>query len=392
VGSGTHGMIGASYIVPPMFVEAGYTFAMAEKFKRALTKPIMIAGRVNQPQDAELAIANNQTDMVGLVRALIADPEFVSKTEAGALDDIRACIACNQACIGHRHAGYGVSCIQYPETGREAEYGLKKRALSPRKVLVVGGGPGGMKAAAVAAERGHDVTLCEKAPMLGGQAVLAQNLPGRAEFGGIITNLKREMERHGVQLQLNTTVGDAFVKQFQPEAVVVATGAKPQQSDWDIDPGAQVVDAWDVISGEAQTGSSVVIYDWRCDWVGLGVAELLAQNGCSVKLCVNGEMAGQALQSFVRQHWAGRLHSLGVKVEPYLRLYGADQEAVYFQHVMTEEAVIFENVDTLVTAGSRVQVGCQFEGVQDVFHVGDCVSPRTAEEAVLEGLRAGCEV
>ncbi len=96
-----------------------------------------------------------------MTRALICDPEMPGKAEAGKLDDIRACIACNQACIGHFHLGYPISCIQHPETGRELVYGKRKPIIAKKRIMVVGGGPGGMKAAAVAAERGHDVTLYE---------------------------------------------------------------------------------------------------------------------------------------------------------------------------------------------------------------------------------------
>ena len=122
-----------------------------------------------------------------------------NKARQGRSDDIRACIGCNQACIGHFHLGAPISCIQHPETGRELWYGERLPASHPRRVMVVGGGPGGMKAAAVAAERGHHVTLYERNAQLGGQALLAQLLPGRYEFGGIVTNLAREMELAGVR-------------------------------------------------------------------------------------------------------------------------------------------------------------------------------------------------
>ena len=116
---------------------------------------MLVAGRINQPQTAEQVVATGQADMCGMTRALICDPEMPNKAMAGRSDDIRACIGCNQACIGHFHKGYPISCIQHPETGRELTYGtLAGRA--EQEVMVVGGGPGGMKAAAVAAERGHE--------------------------------------------------------------------------------------------------------------------------------------------------------------------------------------------------------------------------------------------
>ena len=134
---------------------------------------------------------------------------------------------------------------------------------------------------------------------------------------------------------------------------------------------------------------SVVIADWRCDWVGMGLAEKLARDGLQVRLCVDGEMAGQNLQKYLRWHWAGELHKLGIEIIPYARLYGADGDTVYFQHTTSGEAIICENVDTLVIAqGHQPVVALEQELAGsdiEVHMVGDCLSPRSAEEAVYEG-------
>lgn len=114
---------------------------------------------INQPHEAEAVRAAGSADMCGMTRALISDPDMPGKAQEGRFDDIRACIACNRACIGHFHRGYPISCIQRPETGRELTYGVRVPAAKPWKIMVVGGGPAGMKAAAVAAARGHQVTL-----------------------------------------------------------------------------------------------------------------------------------------------------------------------------------------------------------------------------------------
>ena len=221
------GLSGSIHVVPPMNVQAGYLAPMAEAVKKLVPIPVLVAGRINQPQDAERILATGQADMCGMTRAQIADPEMANKAREGRVDDIRACIACNQACIGHMQQGLGISCIQRPETGREIDYEIKQPAATPRTVIVAGGGPAGMKAAAVAAERGHKVILAEKSARLGGQALLAQELPGRAEFGGIVTNLNKEMERHGVEVRLNTEVTRALLEAEGADAVIVATGALP---------------------------------------------------------------------------------------------------------------------------------------------------------------------
>jgi pyruvate/2-oxoglutarate dehydrogenase complex dihydrolipoamide dehydrogenase (E3) component len=251
-----------------------------------------------------------------------------------------------------------------------------------------------MKAAAIAAERGHRVTLYERASHLGGQALLARSLPGRAEFGGIVTNLEREVRSAGVDVRTGVEATARLLLEAAPDAIVVATGARPHRPDPEWFEGAHVVTAWDVILGEAEPGPNVVVADWGCDWVGPGVAEMLrVEHRCKVRLCVNGEAMGQSLQSYVRHELAGRLHREGVEVLPYLRLRGADADTVYLQHVMSGEPVLLEGVDTLVLAyGHRSETALQREldgRVAELHAVGDCLSPRTAEEAVLEGLRVG---
>ncbi|OED49002.1 hypothetical protein AB838_08545 [Rhodobacteraceae bacterium (ex Bugula neritina AB1)] len=385
---GTHTLAGTRKIVPPMYFDADDALAQASAVRKATNLPVMVAGRINQPVQALQAITSEAADMVGFVRALLTDPGFPNKVVEGDLDSIRACIGCNQACIGHRNKGHGVSCIQFPESGRELQYGSLGKAERAKHVVVVGGGPAGMKAAAVCAARGHKVQLFEKGRQLGGQALLAQALPGRAEFGGIVTNLKSELEQHGVSVTLNHEVTQAELAAFAPDEVILATGARPHMPVGEFE-GAQVVQAWDVISGTAQVGGSVVVADWRCDWVGPGVAEMLAANGHKVVLCVNGEKAGELLQPYVRYALAGRMHEAGVSVVPYMRVFGADEDTAYFQHVVTGAPQMIEEMDTLVMAwGNDPVTDLVDSGLTCPVHrIGDCLSPRTAEEAVLEGLK-----
>lgn len=384
---------GAIHIVPPMAWANGYLAADAATFRQALRVPVFVTGRINQPQEAEAILAAGQADMCGMTRAMICDPMMPAKARQGATDDIRACIACNQACIGHFHRGLPISCIQYPESGRELAFGTLPAAARSRKVMVVGGGPGGMKAALTAAARGHKVTLYEAEAQLGGQARLAQLLPQRAEFGGIITNLTREMELAGVRVVKGQRVDAAFVQAAAPDAVILATGASPYLPDIPTDGQIAVMDAWQVLTGTAKPGGRVVVADWRRDWIGPGIAERLARGGAHVRLAVNGTHMGEALPLYVRDTTAATLHRLGVEVTPYARLYGTDGDTVFMQHTASSEPILFEGADTLVLCLGHQPEDRLWAALRplctDLHMIGDARAPRTAEEAVYEGMLAG---
>jgi 2,4-dienoyl-CoA reductase-like NADH-dependent reductase (Old Yellow Enzyme family)/thioredoxin reductase len=387
---------GAVHIVPPMSHAPGYLAHDAGLFRKSLQVPVFVAGRINQPHAAEAIIAAGQADVCGMTRALIADPEMPAKAARGAIEDIRACIACNQACIGHFHRGLPISCIQHPVTGRELLYGNLPSAARPRRVMVVGGGPAGLKAAATAAQRGHSVTLWEAAPRLGGQANLAALLPGRTEFGGIVTNLAREAERAQVHLRLGARVTPELISREAPDAVILATGALPFRPDLVTDGEMAILTAWDVLEGGRRAGARVVVADWRGDWIGPGIAEALTLAGSRVTLAVAGTHAGESLPLYVRDTLAARLHRLGVEVRPYLRLFGTAGDTVFLQHTAGGDAVEIEGVDTLVASLGHVPRDDLAEPLRalgfEVHAVGDALAPRTAEEAVFDGLRAGVAV
>ena len=390
VTSGSSRQIGAAtFIVPPMGTAMALTAPFAAVIRREVGKPVIAVGRINHPGAAEQVIASGQADLCGMTRAMICDPEMPRKVTEGRLEDVRTCIACNQACIDRMHRGLGISCIQHPETGRELTYGTRSRAAKPKRVLVAGGGPAGMKAAAVAAERGHAVTLYEKDARLGGQVQIAQLLPGRAEFGGIVQNLSREMARAGVRVVTGQAVDRALVEAEAPDAVIAATGGTVLRPELEGLADAHVLDPWQVLQG-ANTGRRVVIADWRCDWIGMGLAEKLARDGCHVRLASTGHVAGESIPRYTRDVWLGTLHRLGVEMIPLVRLYGADGDSAFFQHMASGEAVVCEEVDTLVVAQGHRPVNVlegELDGWAGEFHViGDALAPRTAEEAIIEGL------
>ncbi|WP_235681232.1 oxidoreductase [Tomitella gaofuii] len=393
VTAGTSSTLGGSvHIVPPMSQAVGYTAPLSGRVKEKVAIPVMVAGRINQPQDAETLLEQDLTDACAMTRALICDPEMPNKAEAGELDSIRACIGCNQACIGHHHTGHPISCIQRPETGRELVYDLPNPTLRRKSVMVVGGGPGGLKAATVAAQRGHDVTLYEAERRVGGQVLLAEQLPGRAEFGGAATNLIGEAERAGVKIVTRRRVDADLVRAENPDTVVLATGVVARQPEVEILDDPVILESSDVIAGAEVPAGRVVVADWRCDWTGLGVAQMLARRGRKVTLCVDGYMAGEMLQQYVRDEMIAAAHSAGVEVIPNVRVMGVDEDTVYLQHRLSSKPVMVDGVAATVFAlGPLPEDGlaAELEPLScDIVSIGDCVAPRTVEEAVLEGLKA----
>jgi 2,4-dienoyl-CoA reductase-like NADH-dependent reductase (Old Yellow Enzyme family)/thioredoxin reductase len=386
-------LAGSNHIAPEMHFKSGYTAPMAARVKAVANVPVFVAGRINQPQEAERILASGDADACVMTRALICDPEMPALAQSGDSEEIRACIGCNQACIGHFHAGYPISCIQHPETGRERRFSRLAPAAKSERILVVGGGPAGLKAAAIAAARGHQVTLHEAAAHVGGQVLLAQMLPGRDEFGGAVTNLHREALRAGAEIVVRSNVDLALIDQASPDLVIVATGARPYRPELEILGAPVIRDAWEVLRGESPPVGRTLVLDWRGDWIGVGVARLLAARGHKVTLCVNGYAAAMALQQYVRNEFLAALQRERITVLPLVRPLGVDDDSVYLQHVLTGELIIEPDVTGVVLAYGHQSETRLLHELEDrsmrVVAVGDCLTPRTVEEAVLEGLVAG---
>ncbi len=239
----------------PLALNAQYS----EAVKQVVDVPVICVGRINTPKLAEFIIKSGKADMVSMGRALNADPELPNKAAAGAFEDIAPCIACNTGCLGTVQSAGQSTCVINPEAGKEGEMAIVP-AEKPKKVLIVGGGPAGLETARVAAIRGHDVTLYEKADKLGGQVNIASIPPFMQENSQLIKYLSTQVKKVGVKVNLDTEVDTDLIIKEKPDVAIVATGAQPIIPE--SLPGADkanVVTAWDTLKGNAATLAGNVI-------------------------------------------------------------------------------------------------------------------------------------
>jgi 2,4-dienoyl-CoA reductase (NADPH2) len=251
----------------------GFAWA-ARRLKQAVRIPVVASNRINAPEVAEAIIARGDADMVSLARAMLADPEFASKARAGDRAGINICIACNQACLDHYFIGQPASCVVNPRAGRETRLVFSK-TQKRKSIAVVGGGPAGLSCAAHAAERGHQVTLYEKAAALGGQFNLAKVIPGKQEFGESIAYFAERLKRAGVRVLLEKAPSETELRGF--DDVVNATGVDPRTPPIPGVDGRNVVSYVDALSGAVEPGRNVAIIGMG--GIGFDVALYLLERG-----------------------------------------------------------------------------------------------------------------
>ena len=381
---------------PSHHYEPGAFASLPQRLKESVSLPVVGTGRIESPALAERFVAEGVADMVGMVRALIADPHFPNKAREGRTQDIRSCIACTQSCVGHIYLGLGVGCIYNPVTGREAEWAELPAAKTSRRILVVGGGPAGMEAARVAAERGHQVTLLERNRRLGGQVNLAMRTPQRGSFEEIVLFFERQLQRLGVEVRLGVDAGVDTVLAEAPDAVVVATGSSAFRPDVLGADASHVHSARDVIAGNADIGERVLVVDTQGRAEGVTVAEHLADMGRRVEIVTGLAYVGFEMPAPAwHKHMEGLLHR-GVSMTPFTGVWEIEARSVEAYNVISWQPRTIEDVDTVVfAAGGVAEDGLYhaLEGKVALLHAaGDCYQARDIEVAVVDGHRIARDI
>jgi 2,4-dienoyl-CoA reductase-like NADH-dependent reductase (Old Yellow Enzyme family) len=392
---------------------------LARGIKSAVSVPVLASNRINDPCVGEEVLRNGESDLVTMARALIADPNLPKKAEEGRSGLIYHCIACNQGCFDSVFMGRPVTCLVNPGAGREAEC-IPSRAPQAKNVLVVGGGPAGMKTACTAAERGHRVTLVEKGAELGGQLLLNRLIPGREEMVTAARDLENNLRSLGVEVLLGTKADLGFVQDAAPDAVVVASGAQPMPLDIPGMDGPHVVQAWDLLKGRKGVGEKVVIVGGNA--VGLETALYLASLGTLSPdvlhfLMTSGaesletirelldrgnkdvtvvEMTGKVGKDVgLTTRWTvlGEVKRLGVRVMTNTRAVSVKPDGLEVERAKGRDLLSADSI--VIAAGSESvnSLAVELKGlVPEIHTIGDAESPRKALDAIREGFLTGLKI
>lgn len=391
------GLLGESRVIPhmiqPTYFPHCYNVHRAEKLKKALKVPIATIGSIHDMNEAEEIIASGKADVVAMARAILVDPEIVSKTIQGRVDDVRPCLRCH-TCNKLTAAFYPIRCAINPILGKELTYVPLPKADKKKKVVVIGGGPGGMQAALTATERGHKVVLFEKSSQLGGNLILAAGLKIKADMREYLAWIIRQTEKtYGITLKMGTAATVDNVKAEKPDAIIVAIGAEP------LIPkivGAELNDVvWvgEVDAGQVEVGQKVVIAGGGA--TGAEAALQLAKDGHNVTMI---DMLD--FDTLTPEYPRGLLF--------LLEDYNVDMRfGVKLEEITAAGVVILDSAwhrtevpaDTIILSfgfKSRTTEGEAFRTLESadtqVFMVGDCLMPQTIKEAVHGGFNTAVEI
>lgn len=404
---GTGGYFSHGKIIPTIIYPDRLGAPYAEALKQVVTHAkVQCESHIRTPDAADYVIASGQADLVSIVRGQIADPHLANKAREGKAEDIRPCLSCNQQCAGRRHRDYWISCLINPSAGREFELGGDRftPASTPKKVLVVGGGPAGCEAARVAGERGHQVTLVEASERLGGQFRLAGLQPRRAQILDYLDWFERQLEKLQVRVRYNEYMEATDVIAFGADEVILATGSLPNETGWQrglptrdtltgVD-GPNVCSAEDIMSRAVRPGERVLLLDDVGTWKGIGTAWYLAEkNQHKITIVTSASVVGrEVIRTGADYGVRQALAKAGTQflVESAIDEWHGDGATIL--SFLTGERH-WESFDTLVLATVNSSMKELSENLADsvvrAHSIGDCVSPRQTPAATYEARLVG---
>ena len=415
--------------IPPAAVGQGHFRPLNQALKAVSDLPIVAFGRLKQPDLAEHMLASGEADLIGMARQLISDPETPRKLTEGRSDETRACSACNDGRLHQVVQEKGVRCVQNPAAGQERT--LSERLLRPaqtsRHVLVVGGGPSGMKAAEIAARRGHQVTLLERESELGGQVRLAARQPLHEEVAEVTAYLEAAIDRLGIDAYLNVDGEPADILEIEPDVIVIATGSQPNmppehhQSQSDPDAGAiarergmsvlpgiagleldNVFSSDEVLRGAEVPGGRVIVVDGNGHWEAAGTAEYLADQGHQVEIVTFRHTVGHDLESTNFAMFTKRAAEKGIAFTPFTDLVEVEPGRVRLRNVLSGKEWWDDSVAAVVPVLPRRSRDDLYFGLRDLIQqsdrdvelvrIGDASAARLIQLVLVEAHRFAAHV
>lgn len=385
--------------IPPDPIAKGCYNHLAKNMKEELSTPVLVAGRILTPSQAEASLVSNECDLVAMTRAIIADPYLPHHANKGNAERIRPCIGTNQGCIARTYEGFAIGCVVNPGIIDDSLHDLAPIA-EKQKVVIIGGGPAGMETARVAKERGHEVILFEKSSQLGGQILIGKNQPNRDNYGFHIEWLKSELERLNVDVRLNTEATAETILDHSIDTLVIATGSKTVKPEEAFNINIPCVTDVQILNEERDIikGSNIVIYDAGGKRGGY-VANYIAEKGAAkIELFSPLETVCADLDLTNRPEMYKSLAKNNVICTPNKDLVGHREGALVLQDTWSKTKHEIINADLIVFAGFRVSINKLEDEIRskkpnlNIEVIGDSYAPRTMSEAIAEGVQIGNKI
>jgi 2,4-dienoyl-CoA reductase (NADPH2) len=404
-------------------VPSGAYSYLAENIKNVVSIPIFASNRINDPLLAEEILMADKADCICMGRGLIADPYLPNKAMKGDLRDIRHCVACNQGCFDRIFIPKPIQCLRNAQAGNEKKYELKEIDRT-KKVMIIGAGPAGLEAARIAGIRGHTVELFDKADKIGGLIYSVYTPPGRQDFEKMIDYYKYQIEKLGINLQLNINVTEQTIEEVNPDVILFATGATPTKPDIPGINNENVFLATDILEGKAPLGKNVVIIGGG--GTGIEVAMYVAKFGAlkcdalefltfydclepniALEMLYKGNKKVTVLEMLPRvgsdigktTRWTmlGKCTKLGINIITNAKISKIEKDKIFYS-LPDQGDLEIDNVDTYIIA-TGVKPNNQLYDIikksgkyKDIYLMGDCKEPATILEAIHRGFRVGNRV